>query len=221
MTLEERIRRSIAKRPGLVILRSELAPLGSSAQVGRVLTRLVNDGKLVRVSQGAFAKTRINKLTGKLTAAGTLEDISAELFNKLGVTILPCSLVSEYNSGTSTQLPMSTTINTGRRRISRKVVVGGRQLSYEGAKKTNVHSLSIPTHNVGSFVRNLAKRHHVTATKTYADAWAEQITSLAGDDVQSDEVESLAIALKKANKVTGPEMVRMLSNYLREKTQHV
>jgi hypothetical protein len=131
MNLEDRIRRSIAKRPGLVVLRSELAPLGSSAQVGRVLTRLISDGKLVRVSKGAFAKTRVNKFTGKPTPAGTLEDISAELFNKLGVAIFPSKLVSEYNNGTSTQLPMNTTINTGRRRISRKVQVGNRSLKYE------------------------------------------------------------------------------------------
>lgn len=131
MNLEDRIRRSIAKRPGLVVLRSELAPLGSSAQIGRVLTRLVNDGKLVRVSKGAFAKTRINKFTGRPTPAGTLEDISAELFDKLGITIFPSKLVSEYNNGISTQLPMSTTVNTGHRRISRKVQVGNRSLKYE------------------------------------------------------------------------------------------
>jgi hypothetical protein len=77
--------------------------------------------------------------------------------------------------------------------------------------------LDIPTANVDTFVRHLAQRHHVSADKTQSDLWAEQITSLSGDDVQSDDIERLAIALKKARVVTGPEMVRLLTNYLHEK----
>jgi hypothetical protein len=131
MKLEDRIRRSISQRSGVVILRSEFARMGSSSQVGRALARLVEDGKLVRVSKGAFAKTRINKFTGKPAAAGTLEAISAELFNKLGIKVAPSRLVEEYNSGKTTQVPTGTTINTGRRRITRKVTVGNRTLAYE------------------------------------------------------------------------------------------
>jgi hypothetical protein len=81
--------------------------------------------------------------------------------------------------------------------------------------------MNVPTHNVGAYIRDLAQRHHITAAKTYADVWAEQITSHSGDDVRSDDVERLVIALKKANKVTGAEMVQLLSHYLREKSQHV
>lgn len=39
MTLEDRIVRSIRQRKSVVVLRSELAPLGSTAQVGRVAMR--------------------------------------------------------------------------------------------------------------------------------------------------------------------------------------
>jgi hypothetical protein len=77
--------------------------------------------------------------------------------------------------------------------------------------------LDIPTANVDIFVRHLAQRHHVSADKTHGDLWAEQITSLSGDDVQSDDIERLAIALKKARVVTGPEMVRLLASYLHER----
>lgn len=131
MKLEDRIRRSIALRSSLVVLRSEFAKMGSSSQVGRALARLVEDGKLVKVSKGAFAKARINKFTGKPTPAGTLEVISAELFSKLGIEIAPSRLVEEYNSGKTTQVPTGATVNTGRRRITRKVTVGNRTLAYE------------------------------------------------------------------------------------------
>src|SRR5438445_5538449 len=110
MKLEDRIIRSLTQRAATVILRSELAKLGSSAQVGRVLARLVDEGKLVRVSKGAFAKTRVNKFTGKPTAAGTLEDIAAELFQKLGIAVSPSQLAEEYNSSRSTQIPMGSVV---------------------------------------------------------------------------------------------------------------
>jgi hypothetical protein len=131
VNLEDRMRRSISQRQNVVILRSDFARMGSPAQVDRVLARLVEDGKLVKVSKGAFAKTRINKFTGKPTPAATLEAISAELFGKLGIEVKPSRLVDEYNSGRSTQIPSTTIVNTGARRITRNVTVGNRSIVYE------------------------------------------------------------------------------------------
>ncbi len=105
--------------------------MGSTAQVGRVLSRLIDKGKLIRVSKGAFAKTCINKFTGQPMPDGTLEEIGAELFHKLGIELMPSRLVAEYNSGRSTQVPVTSVANTGRRRISRKVTVGTRSVIYE------------------------------------------------------------------------------------------
>lgn len=131
MKLEERIMRSITQRPGLVVLRSDFARMGSDSQIGRVLNQLIASGRLVRISKGAFAKTRLNRFTGQPTPAGTLEDIAAELFRKLKIEVRPSKIVADYNNGTSTQLPIEAQINTGPRRISRKITVGNRTLSYE------------------------------------------------------------------------------------------
>ncbi|GFM66397.1 S-adenosylhomocysteine hydrolase [Pseudomonas cichorii] len=131
MKLEDRMIRSIKQRESVVVLRSDFTKMGSESQVGRVLARFVESGILIRVSKGAFAKTRINKFTGKPTPAGTLEMIAAELFRKLGISVAPSSLVEEYNSGRSTQIPMGATVNTGSRRITRKVTVGNSTLNYE------------------------------------------------------------------------------------------
>ncbi|AUT64871.1 DUF6088 family protein [Paraburkholderia terrae] len=131
MKVEDRIVRSIAQRKGPVVLRSEVAPLGSSTQVGRVLSKLVDQGRLVRVSKGVFAKTRLNKFTGKPTPAGTFEVIAAETFRKLKVEVLPGKLTKEYNSGKTTQIPMDSVVSTGKRRISRKIQVGNREVKYE------------------------------------------------------------------------------------------
>lgn len=131
MQLEDRMSRSIKQRASVVVLRSDFAEMGSDSQVGRVLARFVDEGKLIRVSKGAFAKTRINKFTGKPAPAGTLEMIAAELFRKLNIAVEPSVLMAEYNSGKSTQIPMGATVNTGRRRITRKVTVGNTTLAYE------------------------------------------------------------------------------------------
>ncbi len=136
MKLEDRMSRSIKQRTGLVVLRSEFSNMASDSQVGRVLARFVENGILVRVSKGAFAKARINQYTGKPTPAGTLEMIAAELFRKLNISIAPSSLVAEYNSGKSTQIPMGTVVNTGKRRISRKVTVGNNTLVYENSSRS-------------------------------------------------------------------------------------
>lgn len=133
MKLEDRMLCLIRQHVGVVILRSDFAETGSYSQVGRVLARFVENGTLARISKGAYAKTRINVFTGQPTPAGTLEMIAAELFIRLGIVVEPSFLVAEYNAGRSTQLPMSATVNTGSRRISRKVTVGNISLAYEKA----------------------------------------------------------------------------------------
>ncbi|MEZ2307255.1 MULTISPECIES: DUF6088 family protein [Paraburkholderia] len=131
MRIEDKIVRSIRRRRGVVVLRSEVAPMGSAAQVGRVLAKLVGNGRLVRVSKGVYAKTRINKFTGQLTPAATFESIAAETFRKLGIDVSPGQLAREYNAGTTTQIPMDGAVSTGARRISRKIQVGSRTIKYE------------------------------------------------------------------------------------------
>jgi Family of unknown function (DUF6088) len=134
MKLQERVIRSIAARKSVVVLRSDLAGLGSPAHLSRVLGRLVSDGKLVRVSRGIFAKTRPNKFTGGLAPAGTFEAIAAEVFRKLRIDIAPGQLARDYNSGKTTQVPMLAVVDTGRRRITRKIEMGSRTLTYERSR---------------------------------------------------------------------------------------
>lgn len=105
--------------------------MASPSQLSRVLAKLLEEGKLVRVSHGVYAKTRFNKFLGRPAPAGTLESIAAETFRKLGIDIGPGKLATEYNTGRSTQVPMLAVVTTGRRRISRKIQVGARTVAYE------------------------------------------------------------------------------------------
>ena len=132
MKLEDRMTRSLSQRPGNVVLRAELAPLGSATQVSKIISDFIRAGKLMRVSRGVFVKTRTNRFTGEPSPAGTLESISGEIFGKLGVQVAPGILAQEYNSGTSTQIPMRFIVRPiGKKRIQRKIQVGGRIVQYE------------------------------------------------------------------------------------------
>lgn len=130
MQLEDRLLRSVRLRNGQVVLRSEFEALGSKSQLSVALGRLVSKGVLVRIGKGVYAKTRISSATGAVIPAGSLETLATEALGKMGVAVRPSSTAASYNSG-STQIPGSYIVNTGKRRISRKLTVGGRQLGYE------------------------------------------------------------------------------------------
>ncbi len=136
MKLADRIKRSIAMRAGSVVLTSDFAAMASASQVSRVLSQLVQAGLLVRVSKGAYAKARPNRFTGQPSPMGTLESIAAELFDKLHIAVQPSQPVLAYNEGQTTQVPMSASVSTGRRRITRKVTVGHRTLAYENPARS-------------------------------------------------------------------------------------
>lgn len=134
MKLEDRVLRSMARRHSVVILRSELAALGSPAQLSRVLSYLVKTKRLVRIGLGVYAKTRLNKFTGEPAPAGTFEEIAAEAFRKLEIDVTPGKLAREYNEGNTTQLPMLAIVDTGHRRITRRISLGSRSITYERSR---------------------------------------------------------------------------------------
>jgi hypothetical protein len=129
--MHDRVMQFIRRSRSIVILRSDLTGLGSAAQLARVLTKLVESEKLVRVGHGLYAKTRWNRFTGRPAPAGTFEQIAAESFRKLGIHIGPGTQIVEYNAGLTTQVPMTGVVTTGRRRINRKIQVGRRIVAYE------------------------------------------------------------------------------------------
>ena len=131
MKLEDRIALSIKRRKSVVILRSEVASLGSASHVSRVLAKMVGDGRLMRVSHGVYCKTRINRFTNALAPAAPFETVAAETFKKLNIEVRPGRLAREYNAGTTTQIPMDGLVNTGARRIRRKIRVGSKTVKYE------------------------------------------------------------------------------------------
>jgi len=129
--MRERLRRSIAARQGEVVLRRDLRGLGSASQVSRGLRQLVEDGKLVRIGMGIYAKATPSRLSGQPAPRQTLDVLAAETLDRLGIEWRQGKAQRLYNAGLTTQVPWRTTFDTSLRRISRRLQVGKGVVEYE------------------------------------------------------------------------------------------
>nr|WP_315231887.1 DUF6088 family protein [uncultured Albidiferax sp.] len=116
---------------GSVLLRRDFNGVASASAVGRELRLLCAERVLVRIGHGIYSKTRRSTVTGAVITAGSLETLSAEALNRLGIVVGPGAATVAYNDHSSTQLPGQLVAYTGNRRISRLIEVGGRRLRYE------------------------------------------------------------------------------------------
>lgn len=131
LSVKERMARSIARRKGEVILRADVESLASASQVSRALKELIQDGKIVRLGYGVYAKAKPSILSGKPIVRVSLAELAEEALQRLGVPARLGRAQEAYASGKTTQVPARTTFNTGQRRISRRITVGIRTVRYE------------------------------------------------------------------------------------------
>lgn len=68
----------------------------------------------------------------------------------------------------------------------------------------------------GQLIADLAKRHGVRYVPGARDAWANEVTRLADDEVVLDEVELLLVELQRSGYLSLPEALRLQASYLRE-----
>ena len=131
MNIIDRIKRSVSNRNGDVFVRTDFESFGSTAQVGRALTELTAQGALVRLGVGVYAKAKPSVLSGKPIPVKPLEVLAPQALQKFGVKLHETRLTSAYNSGRSNQVPAGVVLNTGKRRISRKLGFNGKLVQYE------------------------------------------------------------------------------------------
>ena len=129
--IKERMVRSIARRKGEVLLRTDFARLGSPSQISRALKALIENGRIVRLGYGVYAKAKPSILSGKPVPRAPLECLAQEALERLGVPVQLGRAQAAYASGQTTQIPVHTTFNTGNRRITRRLMVGRSIVRYE------------------------------------------------------------------------------------------
>lgn len=66
------------------------------------------------------------------------------------------------------------------------------------------------------YIIDLGEQYNIVFVRSYVDDIADMINHVVGDDIQSDGVRDLLIALKRAGVLGGKDWGELLIGYLRE-----
>ncbi len=122
----------IASSSSPVVLRSELRKLGySSSSLSAALRALIEQGVIVRIGAGIYAKAKPSVLSGKPIPVEPLEVLAPIALRKLGVKVQQARRYRDYNAGLMTQVPVGLVVNVGRQRVTRKIGFNGKFVEYE------------------------------------------------------------------------------------------
>jgi len=131
-TLASRMRYRIKRGKAFVYLPGDFADLSDSDQIGRGLRTLVQEGVLVKIGQGIYARAKKSSLTGAPVPERPLRDLAIAALAKLGVEVAPSRYEKAYNAGQTPQVPTGRVIGV-KGRISRKISYNGRSITFEKA----------------------------------------------------------------------------------------
>ena len=131
-TLQTRLEACVERKRRDVFLRADFNDLGGYRQVGRALEQLVRDGKLIRLGQGVYTRTRPSLLDGKPTLVKGFRPLADEALRRLGIDTFPTRLEQDYSAGRTTQVPNGRVIAV-RQRVRRRITFNGTSLSFERA----------------------------------------------------------------------------------------
>lgn len=131
VTIADAIDRRVARSKRNVFLRSDFGKLGSYDAVGRALRRKTEDGSLVQIGYGLYAKAAPSPFTGKPVPVVGIRKLATEALGRLGKTVETSDLVRAYNLGRSTQVPTGRSV-TVKDRVTRRI---GYEGSYVALKR--------------------------------------------------------------------------------------
>ena len=130
-SLEDRIRRRIARKKGDVFLREDFDDLGGYDQVGRALRDLSRQGELVRIGYGLYSRAARSIMTGAPIPVGGLKTLR-EALDRVGIVTSESWLERAYNAGETTQVPTGRVVAVNRR-VRRTIGYSGMSLGFERA----------------------------------------------------------------------------------------
>lgn len=130
MTAKARIQLRLKRSKRYVFTHDDFKDLAGYDQVGRALRELVKKGQLLKVGYGVYTKAQQNVITGKLIPAAPRGSAAVviEALERLKVDYRVVGAASAYNSGKSTQIPVSLEIKTSPR-FKRTLSVGSSKLT--------------------------------------------------------------------------------------------
>jgi hypothetical protein len=131
-TLREKVEARIAERRDDAFLTREFSDLADERQVLRALRGLTDEGKLIRLGYGVYARAEVSPLTNQPMLAGDgFGEVSRQVLDKLNVQWEPAAAERDYNAGLSTQVPMTPRVRLRKGRFSRKLRYKTMELALE------------------------------------------------------------------------------------------
>lgn len=126
MTINRKVQTRVKRSKGSVFLRSDFKDIADYDQVGRALRELVQEGLLIKIGYGLYARARINRITGNVMADNPSgpDGVVIEAMEKLGVEYQLDDLSRMNLSGDSTQIPAKVKIIPKNTRFTRKIAIG-------------------------------------------------------------------------------------------------
>ncbi len=131
-TLKQRVERRIIRKHDDVFLPKEFRDLGGEDQVLRALRGLVEDGRLIRLGYGVYARAIHSRMTGRtmVDSANGFSSAVRQALTKLGVPWEPTESERAYNDGSSTQVPATPAVRV-KGRFQRRLSDGRTELRIE------------------------------------------------------------------------------------------
>ena len=209
MKLETRMRQSINRRSGSIILRSDVAQLGSKTQISHILNLLIKKGELYRLANGIFIKTK-KETNNSSQSAVNLAELIQELTTKLDLNLYDKQLPPFDGSNANIT---TIVIEVTDPRIDKRLSINGKTIHFVSHKKASTNKT--PT-CVAQLVKKLANQYGISYQDEPKDHWANTITHIAGDEVKSDPIKDLIIALKRAGKISKKQVADLMASYLKE-----
>jgi hypothetical protein len=102
-----KVLKRIERLSGDIVLRSDVVDIADPRQISRALARLVNEGHLVKLGYGVYAKLGRSEIAqATYLKAGVLPTMRAVL-NRLNIRWEPSQEEQDYQAGRSTQIPVN------------------------------------------------------------------------------------------------------------------
>jgi hypothetical protein len=129
-SIKDAITRKVSRSSRNVFLRADFDSLGSYDSVGRALKALVQEGRLMSVGYGLYAKAAPSPFTGKPAPVVGIKLLATEALRRLGKTVGPSGFETAYNERRSTQVPTGRAIAV-KDRVSRRIGYDGKYVILE------------------------------------------------------------------------------------------
>ena len=129
-TFSQQVMKRVDSMTGAIILREDLADLGSARQVSRALQKMVEDEKAIKIGHGIYAKAERGTYIDEPVIITGFTNACLEVLQRFNVKWEPGQATKDYNEGRSTQVPARLIIRL-KSRFRRSISFNGRSLIFE------------------------------------------------------------------------------------------